>query len=46
LVDGLRQLKETGDWNKVQDRMIDDDEFFDIVGLKSYGSAYDKYRIE
>jgi 2-methylisocitrate lyase-like PEP mutase family enzyme len=46
LVDGLRQLKETGDWNKVQDRMIDDDEFFEIVGLKSYGSAYDKYRIE
>lgn len=46
LVDGLRQLKETGDWNQVQDRMIDDDEFFDIVGLKSYGSAYDKYRIE
>jgi 2-methylisocitrate lyase-like PEP mutase family enzyme len=46
LVDGLRQLKEKGDWNQVQDRMIDDDEFFDIVGLKSYGSAYDKYRIE
>jgi 2-methylisocitrate lyase-like PEP mutase family enzyme len=46
LVDGLRQLKETGDWNQVQDRMINDDEFFDIVGLKSYGSAYDKYRIE
>jgi 2-methylisocitrate lyase-like PEP mutase family enzyme len=46
LVDGLRALKETGDWNAVQDRMIDDDEFFDIVGLTGYGSAYDRYGIE
>lgn len=46
LVDGLKALKETGDWNKVQDKMIDDDEFFDIVGLSSYGEAYEKYGIE
>lgn len=46
LLDGLRALKETGDWNAVQDRMISDEEFFDIVGLTQYGAAYDKYRIE
>ena len=46
LVDGLRALRETGDWNAVQDRMIDDAEFFDIVGLDAYGSAYTKYGIE
>ena len=46
LVDGLKALKATGDWNKVQDKMIDDDEFFDIVGLAQYGEAYEKYGIE
>jgi 2-methylisocitrate lyase-like PEP mutase family enzyme len=46
LVDGLRALKETGDWNAVTGRMIDDPEFFDIVGLDGYGQAYSKYAIE
>jgi 2-methylisocitrate lyase-like PEP mutase family enzyme len=46
LVDGLRALHETGDWNAVRDYMIDDPEFFDIVGLESYRSAYEKYGIE
>jgi 2-methylisocitrate lyase-like PEP mutase family enzyme len=46
LVDGLQALKETGDWNAVQDRMINDEEFFDIVGLPLYGAAYEKYGIE
>jgi 2-methylisocitrate lyase-like PEP mutase family enzyme len=41
----LRALRETGDWNQVQDHMIDDAEFFDIVGLERYGDAYRKYDI-
>ena len=45
LVDGLKALKETGDWNAVQDRMIDDEEFFKIVGLNNYGELYRRYNI-
>ncbi len=45
LVDGLKALKETGDWNAVQDKMIDDDEFFDIVGLHGYKALYERYNI-
>jgi 2-methylisocitrate lyase-like PEP mutase family enzyme len=45
LVDGLKALRETGDWNAVQDKMINDEEFFDIVGLHKYGDLYSKYSI-
>ena len=45
LVDGLKALKETGDWNLVQDKMINDEEFFNIVGLRHYGQLYDRYNI-
>ena len=45
LVDGLKALKETGDWNAVQDKMIDDEEFFNIVGLQEYGPLYERYNI-
>ena len=45
LVDGLKALKETGDWNAVQDRMINDEEFFKIVGLNNYGELYRRYNI-
>ena len=45
LVDGLKALKETGDWNLVQDKMVDDEEFFNIVGLQHYGQMYDRYNI-
>jgi hypothetical protein len=41
----LRALKETGDWNQVQHLMIDDEQFFDIVGLDRYAEAYRKYDI-
>jgi 2-methylisocitrate lyase-like PEP mutase family enzyme len=41
----LRALRETGDWNQVQDLMIDDEQFFDIVGLDRYAEAYRKYDI-
>jgi 2-methylisocitrate lyase-like PEP mutase family enzyme len=46
LVDGLKALKETGDWNAVQDKMINDKEFFDIVGLHGYGDLYRWYGIQ
>ena len=45
LVDGLKSLKETGDWNAVQDKMINDKEFFNIVGLDRYGPLYEYYKI-
>jgi 2-methylisocitrate lyase-like PEP mutase family enzyme len=45
LADGLKALKETGDWNAVQDKMINDEEFFDIVGLRKYRQLYNKYNI-
>jgi 2,3-dimethylmalate lyase len=45
LIDGLRSLKETGDWNAVQDKMINDEEFFKIVGLNNYGQLYKRYNI-
>jgi 2-methylisocitrate lyase-like PEP mutase family enzyme len=45
LVDGLKALKETGDWNAVQDKMINDREFFNIVGLDSYRPLYEHYKI-
>ena len=46
LVDGLKALAKTRDWNAVTGQMIDDPEFFDIVGLADYGAAYDRYGIE
>lgn len=45
LVDGLKALKETGDWNAVQDKMINDREFFHIIGLDTYAALYEKYSI-
>lgn len=45
LRDGLAALKATGDWNKIQDFMIDDREFFDIVGLTEYRDLYERYAI-
>ena len=39
------RLEVTGDWNAIQDELINDEEFFDIVGIKEYGDYYRKYRI-
>ncbi len=46
LVDGLAALKQTQDWNAVQDKMISDDEFFEIVQLERYGELYSRYNIK
>ena len=45
LINAYTELKETGDWNAIQDEMINDEQFFDIVGIKSYGESYRKFRI-
>jgi 2-methylisocitrate lyase-like PEP mutase family enzyme len=45
MIDGLKALKETGDWNAVQDKMVNDTEFFDIIKLKEYGGLYRKFNI-
>ena len=45
LLDAYTKLKETGDWNAIQDKLIDDDQFFDIVGIRQYGECYKKFRI-
>ena len=41
----LERLKETGDWNSLGDLIVDDDEFFDILGLEQYQPSYATYRI-
>jgi methylisocitrate lyase len=45
LIDGMRSLRETGDWNAVQAKMISDDEFFQVVGLHGYRDMYTRYGI-
>jgi 2-methylisocitrate lyase-like PEP mutase family enzyme len=41
----LGKLKQTGDWNAIQDQMIDDKEFFDIVELAKYRERYLKFKV-
>jgi 2-methylisocitrate lyase-like PEP mutase family enzyme len=43
--DGLQALRETGDWNAIQDYLIDDDEFARIVRIQDYGPLYQRYDI-
>ena len=45
LIDGLRELKQTEDWNAVQHRMITDEEFFKILGIEEYKRLYKLFSI-
>ncbi|MEW5816840.1 MAG: isocitrate lyase/phosphoenolpyruvate mutase family protein [Spirochaetota bacterium] len=45
MIDGLQALKKTGDWNAVLDKMIDDEEFFNIVGIQEYEEMYKRFGI-
>jgi len=45
LIDGLRELKRTEDWNAVQDRMVTDPEFFQVLGLERYRRMYKEFSI-
>jgi 2-methylisocitrate lyase-like PEP mutase family enzyme len=46
LVRAMRKLRETRDWNAIRDEMIDDQEFFQILGVEQYQSCYRDYRIQ
>jgi 2-methylisocitrate lyase-like PEP mutase family enzyme len=45
LMRAMRKLAATRDWNAIQDEMIDDAEFFDIVDVERYRSFYEDFRI-
>jgi hypothetical protein len=45
LIDGLRELKETADWNAVAHRMVTDAEFFRVLGLEKYRGMYEEFSI-
>jgi 2-methylisocitrate lyase-like PEP mutase family enzyme len=45
MIDGLAALKETGDWNAIQDRLISDAEFAEIIRSDDYGPLYDRFDI-
>ena len=45
LIDGLRELKETADWNAIAHRMVTDAEFFRVLGLEKYRGMYEEFSI-
>jgi len=45
LVDGLRELKESEDWNAITHRLVDDQEFFRIMNLGRYREMYKQFCI-
>lgn len=45
LVNALEKLKETRDWNAIGREMIDDQQFFDILGVEQYQAQYQRFRI-
>jgi 2-methylisocitrate lyase-like PEP mutase family enzyme len=45
LLDGLRELKESEDWNAITHRLVTDEEFFGILDLKKYQNMYKKFSI-
>ena len=45
MMGALDELKRTGDWNAITDRLITDKEFFDILKLDGYQSCYKEFRI-
>jgi 2-methylisocitrate lyase-like PEP mutase family enzyme len=45
LVDGLRELKDTEDWNAISHRLASDEEFFRILGLDKYRDIYNEFSI-
>ena len=45
LRDGLKALKDTGDWKQIGDHIVTDDEFFSVLGIQDYCDMYHKYDI-
>jgi 2-methylisocitrate lyase-like PEP mutase family enzyme len=46
LVDGLRELKQSEDWNAISDRLVTDEQFFRILGLDRYRDMYNEFSIK
>jgi len=44
--EGLKSLKETRDWNAIQDKLIKDDELFDIVKVKNLRPIYKEFNVK
>ena len=45
LVRAMTKLAETRDWNAITDEMLNDQEFFDLLGIDQYQSHYKDFRI-
>lgn len=45
LVDGLRELKESEDWNAISHRLVTDEDFFKILSLDKYRDMYAEFSI-
>lgn len=45
LVDGLRELKESEDWNAISHRLVSDEQFFKILNLDKYREMYNQFSI-
>lgn len=45
MVDGLRELKQTEDWNAISHRLVSDEEFFRILDLEKYREMYNEFSI-
>jgi 2,3-dimethylmalate lyase len=45
LVAAMRKLRETRDWNAIQNELINDADFFNILGVDEYQKMYREYRI-
>lgn len=45
VIEALEKLKQTGDWNAIEDKIINDETFFNILDIESYQPKYKKYKI-
>ena len=45
LVRAMQRLQQTRDWNAIQDELIQDADFFDILNVDEYQRLYAKFRI-
>lgn len=45
LVRAMEQLRQTRDWNAIQDELLTDQEFFDILNVDQYQKMYSRFRI-
>lgn len=46
LVKAMKKLQATRDWNAIQDELVNDREFFDILNVEEYQQYYGRFRIQ